>query len=172
MTAITVPGLIVPLIEQMLGGMARSLSKGLAFATARKFDFPVLLQSRLAPDQLPLFGQVQLATDFARRGVARLTGGEVESWPDSDATFDGLQARIARTLEVARSIPVAAYDGCEDRTIEIKAGDRTMSFSGLGYLTHFLIPNLTFHTSAAYLILRHNGVELGKMDFVNAPPRP
>ena len=167
---LSVHAVAAPLIQQMLKGLARSLEKGHAFAVAKKFDPSVLLNARLAPDQFPLVRQVQTAADTAKGAAARLGGREVPSYPDTETTFDELQARVAKTLEFVGSIPETAYEGAEHRNVELKMGPRVVSFTGQNYLLHFVVPNLIFHTTAAYLILRHNGVELGKLDFMNAPP--
>ncbi len=166
---LSVHAVAVPLMIQMLKGMARSLEKGATFAEAKKIDPSVLLQARLAPDQFALARQVQVVTDNAKGGAARLAAREVPSYPDTETTFPELQARIAKTLEFVGAIPEAAYEGAEHRTVELKQGGRAISFTGQDYLLRFLIPNLIFHTTTAYQILRHNGVDLGKPDFMNAP---
>ena len=166
---LSVYAVAVPLMTQMLKGMARSLEKGAAFAEAKQIEPAVLLNARLAPDQFALLRQVQVVTDNAKGGAARLANREVPSYPDMETTFPELQARIARTLEFIGAIPETEYEGAEHRTIELKMRARTMSFSGQNYLLNFLIPNLIFHATTAYQILRHNGVDLGKLDFMNAP---
>lgn len=166
---LSVYSVAVPLMTQMLKGTARSLDKGAAFAEAKHIDPSVLLQARIALDQFPLVRQVQVVTDNAKGGAARLAAHDVPSYPDTETTFPELQARIARTLEFIGSIPETAYEGAEHRTVELKMRGRTLSFSGQDYLLRFLIPNLIFHATTAYQILRHNGVELGKPDFMNAP---
>lgn len=166
---ISVYAVAVPLMTQMLKGMARSLEKGAAFAEAKKIDPSVLLQARLAPDQFALARQVQVVTDNAKGGAARLAAREVPRYPDTETTFPELQARIAKTLEFIGAIPETAYEGAEHRTVELKQGGQAISFTGQDYLLRFLIPNLVFHATTAYQILRHNGVDLGKPDFMNAP---
>jgi hypothetical protein len=142
------------------------LDKAVASAEARKIDPAVLLQSRLAPDMFPLVRQVQLVSDFAKGMVARLSGTENPRYEDSEASFADLKARLAKTLEFVRSVPAAAFEGAEDRDLVIPAGPRTLEFKGLAYLLGYAIPNLNFHLAAAYAILRHNGVDLGKADYI------
>jgi hypothetical protein len=144
------------------------LDKAAAFCEAKKIDPAVLLQSRLAPDMFPLVRQAQLVCDFAKGPVARLSGTENPKHEDSETTFEGLKARIAKTLEFVRSVPASAFEGAEDRDIVIQAGPRTLEFKGLPYLLGFALPNLNFHATTAYAILRHNGVELGKADYIGS----
>ena len=142
------------------------IDKAVASAEARKIDPAVLLASRLAPDMFPLIRQIQIACDFGKGPMARLAGIENPKFEDVETTFPELKARIARVLEFVRSVPEASFAGAEDRDITIQAGPRTMEFKGLPYLVGYSIPNLYFHTSMAYAILRHNGVDLGKKDFI------
>ena len=142
------------------------LDKAAAFCESRKIDPSVLLQARLAPDMFPLVRQVQLACDFAKGPVARLSGTENPKHPDTETSLEGLKERIARTLEFIAGVPASAFDGAEDRDIVIQAGPRTLEYKGLDYLLGFALPNLNFHATCAYAILRHNGVELGKADYI------
>ena len=142
------------------------LAKAVAFADAKKIDHSVLLQSRLAPDMFPLVRQVQLVTDYAKGAAARLGGVENPRYEDTETTFDGLRQRLKRTLDFIASVPDAGYAGAEDRDITLQAGPRTFEFKGLDYLVGFVLPNLNFHATTAYLILRHNGVEVGKADYI------
>jgi uncharacterized protein len=142
------------------------LDKAVASAEARKIDPAVLLASRLSPDMFPLIRQIQIACDFGKGPMARLAGIENPKFEDVETTFPELKARIAKVLEFVRSVPAASFAGAEDRDITIQAGPRTMEFKGLPYLVGYSIPNLYFHTSMAYAILRHNGVDLGKKDFI------
>jgi hypothetical protein len=144
------------------------LDKAAASCEARKIDPAVMLQSRLAPDMFPLVRQAQLVCDFAKGPVARLSGTENPKHEDSETTIEDLKARIARTLAFVRSVPASAFDGAEDRDIVIQAGPRTLEFKGLDYLIGFALPNLNFHATCAYAILRHNGVELGKADYIGS----
>jgi uncharacterized protein len=149
-----------------LGNLSAILDKGLASATTRKFDPGVLLASRLAPDMLPLTRQVQIACDIAKNSVARLAGQEPRRFEDNETSFEQLRARIAAAVDYIKSIPASALEGSEDRDIKVPARDRTLEFKGLDYLQRWAIPNVLFHVTTAYNILRHNGVELGKRDFL------
>lgn len=166
---ISVPAMSVDIFVKTLGNLSALLDKGQASATARKFDPAVLVNGRLAPDMLPLSKQVQIACDTAKRGCARLAGQEAPAFEDNEKTLDELKARIAKTLDYIKSIPSSAFEGAEDREIKIPAGpDTTLQFTGLEFLQSFAIPNVFFHVTTAYAILRHNGVELGKRDFLGA----
>ncbi|MFO7478504.1 MAG: DUF1993 domain-containing protein [Methyloceanibacter sp.] len=156
----------VPVLVRMLGVLSKVLDKGAAFAETRKIDPAVLVNARLAPDMLPLSRQVQIASDMALRGAARLAGLDFPTNPDTETTFPELEERIAKTLRFIDGLSAEQLDGSEDRPISIKVGDLDLSFNGLDYLRYFVLPNVYFHVSAAYLILRHNGVELGKRDFL------
>jgi hypothetical protein len=142
------------------------LDKGAAFAEAKKIEPSVLINSRLAPDMFALARQVQIATDMARGGIARLAGMEVPSVADTETTFEELKARIASTIAFMESVPAEKLAGSETRDVVMKmrAGDQT--YTGLRYLQWFVIPNVVFHCTTAYNILRHNGVEVGKRDFM------
>ncbi|HEY0420458.1 MAG TPA: DUF1993 domain-containing protein [Acetobacteraceae bacterium] len=156
----------IPMFRTLLTALSGVLDKGAAFAESKKIEPSVLINDRLAPDMFPLARQVQIATDMARGGVARLAGMEVPSAPDTESTFDELKARIASTLAFIDGVPREALEGSETRdvTLKMRAGD--MTFPGLRYLQWFVIPNVIFHCTTAYNILRHNGVEVGKRDFM------
>lgn len=156
----------VPVFVKSLTALSGVLDKAAAHAEARKINPGVLLGARLYPDMFPLTRQVQIACDFAKGAVARLAGQEVPAWEDNEASFDELKARIARTIDYVQGVPESAFAGSEARTVEVKGRDRTLSFTGLVYLAHFVLPNFFFHAATAYDILRHNGVELGKKDFI------
>jgi hypothetical protein len=158
----------VPMIKTLLTALSAVLDKGAAFAEAKKIDPSVLITDRLAPDMLPLSKQVQIATDMARGGVARLSGQEMPSYTDDETTFDELKARIAKTLAFIDTVPASAIDGSETRTVTLKMRAGDMSFEGERYLVGFVIPNVVFHCTTAYNILRHNGVDIGKRDFLGA----
>ena len=144
------------------------LDKTVAFAEARKIDPSVLINARLAPDMFPLVRQVQIACDFGKGPMARLSGRENPRFEDVETSFPELKARIARTLEFIASVPESEFAGAEDRDITVQAGPQTLQFKGLPYLVGYVLPNLNFHLSMAYAILRHNGVELGKRDYLGA----
>ena len=155
-----------PIAKTLLTALSEVLSKGAAFADAKKIEPSVLLNWRLTPDMFPLTRQVQIACDGARGGAARLAGMEMPSVPDEEKTFDELKARIASTIAYIDSIPADKIDGSEGKAIVMKmrAGERT--FTGQSYLMGFVLPNLTFHCTTAYNLLRMNGVEVGKRDFL------
>jgi uncharacterized protein len=163
---ISVHAMSVDLLANALANLSHLLAKGHAHATARKFDPAVLLGARLAPDMFPLTRQVQIASDGAKFGVARLAGIEAPKFEDTEQTFEQLHTRIARTIDFIKSVPAGALEGSEDRTIKVPARDRTLEFKGLDYLVRFVIPNVFFHVTTTYAILRHNGVEIGKTDFL------
>jgi hypothetical protein len=156
----------VPVFAHMLGTLSAILDKGAAFAEARGIEPSVLVNARLAPDMRPLSAQVQLATDMAIRGAARLAGIEFPSNPDTESTFPELQERVNKALRFLEPLSPDQIDGSEDRAITLQMRDGELHFNGQDYLLNFLLPNLYFHVTAAYLILRHNGVELGKRDFL------
>jgi len=156
----------VEVFANTLGNLSRILEKGLAHATQRKFDPAVLLASRLAPDMLPLTRQVQIACDIAKNSVARLAAQEPPRFEDSETSIEQLRTRIARTIDYLKSVPASALEGSETRDIKVPAGERTLEFKGLDFLQRWAIPNVFFHVTTAYAILRHNGVELGKRDFL------
>ena len=155
----------VPYYAVMLSNLGHVLSKAEAWATERKIDPAVLLNDRLAPDMLPLKRQVQIATDHAKGAIARLGGVDVPSYPDTEESFADLQARIAKVRDFVLSVPQAGFDGAEDRDVTLRVGPQEMTFPGLQYFQGFSAPNFYFHMTAAYAILRHNGVPLGKADF-------
>ena len=156
----------IPVLTRMLGNLSNLLKKGEANAQARSIDPKVFIDSRLAPDMYPLARQVQIASDMAKGCAARLAGVEVPSWEDTESTFDELQARIARTLDFIKGIDAARLEGSETRTVVLKMRSGEISFSGRDYLLGFAMPNFYFHVTAAYAILRHNGVDVGKMDYL------
>ncbi|MBI1732654.1 MAG: DUF1993 family protein [Gammaproteobacteria bacterium] len=156
----------VPPINHALANLAGILRKGAAHAEARKIDPAVLVNARLFPDMFPLWRQVQIAADQGKGGPARLAGLEPPKFEDDETTFAQLIDRIDRTLSYIATLRPGQIDGSEDRKITLVAGGQTLNFVGLPYLTHFVLPNLYFHSTTAYNILRHNGVEVGKMDFL------
>lgn len=158
----------VPIFTRTLGNLAAILDKAAAHAAARKVDQSVLLGLRLYPDMFALSRQVQLASDFAKGAVARLAGQEPPKYDDTETTIDELKARIARTIEFVQGVPAAAFEGADTREIALKVRDTVQKHSGLVYLSHIALPNFFFHAATAYDILRHNGVEIGKRDFIGA----
>lgn len=157
----------VPVFRNMLGNLSHCLDKAQAHAEARKFDPKVLVEDRLAPDMLPLKRQVQIACDACKNGLARLAGVEAPKFEDNEATLAELKERIRKTLDFLDSVPRASVDGTDDKDITFPAGrDVTRTLKGEAYLLGVALPNLFFHVTTAYAILRHNGVELGKGDFL------
>jgi uncharacterized protein len=154
---------------RILGNLSAILQKAEVQAEAKKIDPSVFINARLAPDMYPLSRQIQIATDGVKGCAARLAGLEVPSYPDTESTFAELQARIKKTVEFLQSVSAAQIDGSEDRTMTLKTRNKEISFKGQAYLLNFVIPNFYFHVTAAYAILRHNGVEIGKMDFLGKP---
>ena len=153
-------------VTRAMNNLAVLLDKAVASAEARNFDPNVLLGCRLAPDMFPLSRQIQIACDFGKGPMARLAGIENPKFEDVETTFPELKARIARTLEFINSVPESSFAGAEDRELTIQAGPQTLQFKGMPYLLGFALPNLNFHLSMAYAILRHNGVDVGKRDYI------
>ena len=156
----------IPAFQQMLTALAGVLDKADAFATTKKVDPAVLLDTRLCPDMFPLARQVQIACDFAKGTGARLAGVENPSFADTEKTIPELKERIAKTLSFLGTLTPAQIDGTEDRDISLKVGPQEMHFKGQPYLINFALPNFYFHTTMAYSILRASGVDLGKMDYM------
>lgn len=156
----------VPTFVHALTNLSAILTKAEAHAEAKKIDPSVLINARLYPDMFPLSRQVQIACDIAKGGVARLAGAEVPSHPDTETTFAELQARITKVITFIQGFSAKQIDGSESKKITLKVGGNEMVFDGQPYLLHFVTPNVYFHITAAYAILRHNGVEIGKMDFL------
>jgi len=158
-----------PRFANTLNNLSAILDKAKAHAEARKIDESVLTASRLYPDMLPLTSQVQIASDTAKGALARLAGVEIPKYEDSERTFDELKARIAKTVEFVSSFKPAQVDGTEDKALTIKLGTREVNWNGMQYLLGFALPNFYFHVATAYDILRNNGVEVGKRDFIGNP---
>lgn len=157
----------VPVFQHMLKNLSHILDKGEAHAQARKFDPSALTTFRLAPDMLPFTRQVLIACDNAKNGVARVSGVEAPKFEDNEATFGDLKARIQKTLDYLATVPASALDGTEDKDITFPIGrEATRTMKGQAYMTTWVLPNFFFHITTAYAILRHNGVELGKPDYL------
>ena len=166
---ITMHDTLVPTANRMLGNLANFLDKAAAFAEAKKFDAAVLLSARLAPDMFTLTRQVQIACDMTKGAAARLSGTEIPKYEDNETTIAELKARIAKTLTFVNGVDAAKFAGSEDRDIVLQARAGELRFKGLNYLRDYALPNMYFHITTTYAILRHNGVELGKPDFIGAP---
>jgi hypothetical protein len=159
----------VPVFKQLLGGLDTVLDKAQGLATARKFEADALIQARLYPDMFPLSKQVQIACDFARGVSARLAGADVPVYEDKEQTFDELRALIARTLAFVDSLDAARFDGSASREIVLRPGTpKEKRLNGTNYLLSYGLPQFFFHVTTAYALLRHNGVEIGKRDYMGA----
>ena len=156
----------VPVFVRALTVLATLLEKGEAHAKAQGLDPNDLIAARLTEDMLPLSGQVQRASDNAKGSMARLTGVEAPAMPDEETTFAHLQKRVADTLAYIESVDPKAFDGSEDRTVELKLPGGTLTFTGEDYLLGFALPNFFFHVVTAYDVLRHKGVQIGKLDYM------
>jgi uncharacterized protein len=156
----------VPSLIRSLNNLAAILEKGAAHAEAKKIDPAVLIGSRLYPDMFSLGRQVQIASDIARRGAARLAGLEAPKMEDNETTFPELIARLQKTTSYLETLTPNLIDGSEEKSISLPVGKDTMTFEGMSYLLYFILPNVYFHVTTAYNILRHCGVEVGKIDFL------
>ena len=160
----------VPVFLQGLTSLSAILDKAAAQAAERRIDPSVLLNDRLAPDMLPFTRQAQIASDHAKGATARLAGTEVPKFEDVEKTFDELKQRVSRVTAFVRGFDTAQIDGSEEREITLPIGSNTMTFTGQAYLLHFALPNFFFHLTTAYAILRHNGIAIGKRDFIGSVP--
>ena len=158
----------VPVFRQILTALSAVLDKAEAHAADKKIEPAALLQARLFPDMFPLARQVQVAADFAKGTCARLAGVDVPKYDDVESTFAELRARIATTLAFIASLDQEAIAGSFDRAITTGSGEKIRHFTGQEYLLHYAFPHFYFHATTAYDILRHNGVEVGKKDFVGS----
>lgn len=158
---------VVPAYLQMLNSLTGLLTKAEAHCAAKKIDPSVLLGSRLFPDMLPLSKQIQLASDFAAKGCARLTHSEVPSMPDTEKTFEELKQRLARTIDYVKSYKPEQFEGADTKDVTFPVGpDKTMTLKGQQFFSAVSLPNFYFHAATAHGIMRHNGVEIGKRDFL------
>jgi uncharacterized protein len=156
----------IPPLKLTLSNLAHILKKGEAHAETKGIEPAVFFNARLFPDMFPLSRQVQIATDMSKGAAARLADIEIPKYEDDETTFADLQARIAKTLAFIDSVTPAQFEGAEKRNIELMVRKHKMEFSGQDYLLKWVMPNVYFHVTTAYDILRHNGVELGKPDFL------
>jgi hypothetical protein len=159
---------IVPPMDRSLAALSAILAKAEAHCEARGIQPDALLTFRLFPDMFPFTRQVQLTCDFAARAAARLAGAEPKGFPDTETTFAELRARIAATRDYMSSFPAQSHDGAATRPVTIRMRGQDVTMTGLDYLTLYALPQVYFHAATAYDILRHNGVELGKRDFMGA----
>lgn len=156
----------VPSYKKHLHALDGLLEKAEAYAALKRFDPSVLLDARLYPDMYELTKQVQACSDFSKNSSARLAGVDVPSMPDTETTFGELKDRIGKTVTFLDTLKPEQMEGSADKVFTIKVGPNDMTFSGKDYLLHFALPNFYFHAATAYGILRHNGVEIGKRDFM------
>lgn len=156
----------IPQFTKMLTNLSNILKKGEEFASTKDIDDRVLVEGSLAPDMFPLSKQVQIACDQVKNGMARLAGIEPPKFDDNETTFAQLQDRIAKTIAFANSLKPAQIDGTEAKEIKFAIKEWSFEFVGEQYLLTWIIPNFYFHITTAYAILRHNGVEVGKMDYL------
>ena len=159
----------VPVFIRALNNLSHLLAKGAAHAETRKFDPVALTGARLFPDMLPLTRQVHIAADMAKNGAARLAGLDPPKFEDVETTFPDLEVRIRKTIDYLKTFKPEQIDGSEARAITLQTPRGALNFDGLSFLQGFVVPNLYFHVTTTYDILRHNGVEIGKMDYIGAP---
>ncbi len=159
----------VPRFTNTLGNLSNILDKARAHVEAKKIDAAVLPAYRLFPDMLPMSSQVQIACDSAKGAVARLAGVEIPKFEDTEKTLDDLKARIAKTVAFIQTVQAGQIDGTEDKEIVLKRGDKEVRYTGMQFLLGHALPNFYFHVTTTYNILRHNGVEIGKRDYLGTP---
>lgn len=157
-----------PTVIRTLNALSTILDKAAAHCEARKIDPSVLLNYRLAPDMFALSRQIQIATDMAKGMAARLACVEAPGYPDTESTIEELKARIGKTLDYMQSFSLEQFEGCENREVSLKLRTGDLTFNGRDYAFGFVLPNFYFHAATAYGILRHAGVDLGKLDFMGA----
>ena len=157
----------VPAFLQILGSLSGLLGKAEAHCKAKNIQPEVLLNARLYPDMFPLTRQIQTVCDFAAKSCARLTQSEVPTTSDTERTFDELKQRLAKTIDYVKTFKPAQFEGADSRDVSFPVGpSKTMTLKGQQYLNNFAFPNFYFHAAIAHGILRHNGVEIGKRDFL------
>lgn len=156
----------IPPLKRALTNLAKNLTTGEAYAKAKNIEASVLLNARLFADMYPLIKQVQIATDMSKGAGARLAGVEVPKYEDNETSFDALQARISKTIAFLESLTLEQFTAAETRNIVISVRESSLQFTGQDYLLKWVFPNVYFHCTTAYNIMRHNGVELGKLDFL------
>lgn len=160
----------IPVLTRMLNNLSNILDKAVAHAEMKNIDQSVFLNARLAPDMFPLVRQVQMISDTAKGCAARLAGIENPPFADTETSFAQLKERIAKTIVFLNSVTAPQIDGSETRKIEIKFPQKTLEFVGQPYLLNFVLPNFYFHMTTVYAILRHNGIDIGKIDYLGSIP--
>ena len=164
--ALSMYAVAIPPLKRVLNNLAHILSKGEEYADAKKIEHAVLLNARLFPDMYPIIRQVQIATDMSKGAAARLAGLEVPKYEDDETSFADLQARISKTLAFINSVSPEQLAASAARDITITVRKVDLHFTGQDYLLKWVMPNVYFHVTTTYNILRHNGCELGKADFL------
>ena len=167
--SITMHSASAPIFVAMLKNLSVWLDKAEAHAQAKKFEPSVYLSARLAPDMLPFTNQIQIACDGAKFAMARLGGVDAPKFDDTEASLADLRERVRATIEFIKSVPAEKIDGSEDKDVTIPRRAGPITMKGEPYLKHYVLPNFFFHVTTAYALLRHNGVDLGKMDYLGAP---
>lgn len=168
-TSITMHSASAPIFVSMLENLNTWLDKAESHAQAKKFDASVYLVARLAPDMLPFTNQIQIACDGAKFAIARLAGVDAPKFDDTETSLADLRERVRATIEFIASVPAARLDGTEAKDVTIPRRAGPMVMKGEAYLKHYALPNFFFHVTTAYALLRHNGVELSKLDYLGAP---
>jgi uncharacterized protein len=156
----------IPVMIKMLGNLETILDKAIAHAAARKIDDTAFVEARLFPDMFTFARQIRVATDMSKGAGARLAGVEIPKFEDNEKTLPELKARLRKCIDFLKTLTPAQIDGSEDKAITLTAGPNTLNFKGLDYLNSWVLPNFYFHVTTAYNLLRHGGVEIGKMDFL------
>ena len=164
--SLSIYDMTVPVFTRMLSNLLVWLDKAEHDAATRKYSTDILVEERLAPDMIPLRGQIMIATDHVKGCICRLSGQPVPSWPDEEKTFDELRERVRKALALLEATTREQLDGGEDRLVVLKINGQDTEFRGLDYLTQRALPNFFFHVTTTYAILRHNGVALGKRDYI------
>jgi hypothetical protein len=157
---------VIAPLSRMLKSLDAVVSKSVAYAAEHSIEEATLIQARLFPNMLPFVFQIRIATDTAKGAAARLSGTTVPKWADDEETFADVHARIRKAIDFLATFKPAQFEGAEKRNIELKLGQREVKFTGTEYITGFVIPNFYFHVTTAYAILRHNGVDVGKKDYL------
>ena len=156
----------IPVMIKILGNLEAILDKAIAHAAARKIDDAAFVESRLFPDMFTLARQIRVATDMSKGAGARLAGIEIPKFEDNEKTLAELKARLRKAIDFLKTLTPAQIEGTEDKVITLTVGGNSMTFNGLDYLLYWVLPNFYFHVTTTYNLLRHGGVEIGKMDFL------
>jgi hypothetical protein len=156
----------IPVMIKMLGNLEAILDKAIAHAAARKIDDAAFVQARLFPDMFTFARQIRVATDMSKGAGARLAGIDIPKFDDNEKTLPELKARLRKAVDFLKTLTPAQFDGSEERAITLTVGSNTFHFKGLDYLQHWALPHFYFHVTTAYNLLRHGGIEIGKMDYI------